>query len=212
MEDPTVHVCCKGISNWSKPYRNSFFTRSWISTVRIGFIASGAQQESWTAFSPTFPQIGALWQLTAAEGASFGGLERAEAGSGWAVHLHKILKRSLDICVNWATSAETPNRLVTCGSVKHLPKISCEWASPCRTSVHQRYQFHGVDLFARKQAFTRPIRIEDITGPWIDVTPLGGNGNGFAAPPWFLFRWTAFFVCHSYLFLFFACIYIYIDR
>ena len=44
---------------------------------------------------------------------------------------------------------------------------------------HQRYQFHGVDLFARKQAFTRPIRIEDITGPWIDVTPLGGNGNGW---------------------------------
>lgn len=107
MEDPTVHVCCKGISNWSKPYRNSFFTRSWISTVRIGFIASGAQQESWTAFSPTFPQTGALWQLTAAQGASVGGLERAEAGSGWAVHLHKILKRSVDICVNWATSAET---------------------------------------------------------------------------------------------------------
>ena len=40
-----------------------------------------------TALSPTFPQRGALWQLTAAEGASARGLERAEAGSGWAVHL-----------------------------------------------------------------------------------------------------------------------------
>ena len=137
--------------------------------------ASGAQQESCTTFSPTF-QTGALWQLTAAEGASVRGLERAEAESCWAV-------RSLDICVNWATSAETRKSLGDLWQFQTPPQDILRMSKPmqdkCPSKIPSSWGRSYVGLFARKQAFARPIRIEDITGPWIDVTPLGGNGNGW---------------------------------